>query len=590
MSPRCSRAILFAAFTAFPLGLISLLAQSPPIPVDQSPPIPVDQSPPIPDDRQTAGGGQVQAADTATAGLDPRHRDRLLMILAIASIADGDATSSAGKYGAIESARSRQTARAGSPARESNGAGGAAFADFDSLMQLIQTTIVPDTWEDLGGPSAMFPYQQGVFLDPRATVRRGSALPAESVAMLRELLARERRPPMDDWADANRPPNAWRSPARIRCVSLGGLMERWSQLQAAGEVPPDEMINLAGLSTVRFIWIDDGDIVLAGRVGGIDRVDGWFVDRETGRGAVRLADLSICIAAALHQQPFGCTIDPTTEGLQRAVAVGDSIRDGRLPLGRAAEALREALGSQRVEVFGTPADTTLAALMVEADRHMKRLALGKEPMPEGVKNYLNFVNTHIDLGPPDELLLRLWFTAEPMAMRTDGEGSAFELAGSAMRLSGQNERALGSGQRGQLTVDIRSDAFVDEFNQRFAEIRTKYPIYGALEGVFRAAAVAEVVQRHAAGIPSLRPLVHAFAVQASSDLAADPAPVEVDSIVASHTVRQGRKRHHLLIASGGVAIDPSQGLAGKRIHYSSIATLDDASKTRHTSSGWWWDR
>ncbi|MEM9588098.1 MAG: hypothetical protein AAGA03_12525 [Planctomycetota bacterium] len=44
------------------------------------------------------------------------------------------------------------------------GRGGGAFADFDSLMQLIQTTIVPDTWELLGGPSTMQPYQQNLSL------------------------------------------------------------------------------------------------------------------------------------------------------------------------------------------------------------------------------------------------------------------------------------------------------------------------------------------------------------------------------------------------------------------------------------------
>ncbi|MEM1067858.1 MAG: hypothetical protein AAGI63_03105, partial [Planctomycetota bacterium] len=32
------------------------------------------------------------------------------------------------------------------------------LSDFQSLMDLIQTSIVPDTWEALGGPSTMAPY------------------------------------------------------------------------------------------------------------------------------------------------------------------------------------------------------------------------------------------------------------------------------------------------------------------------------------------------------------------------------------------------------------------------------------------------
>jgi general secretion pathway protein D len=44
------------------------------------------------------------------------------------------------------------------------GAGGGSFADFQSLMDLIQTTVVPETWEALGGPSTMAPYPQNLSL------------------------------------------------------------------------------------------------------------------------------------------------------------------------------------------------------------------------------------------------------------------------------------------------------------------------------------------------------------------------------------------------------------------------------------------
>ena len=50
------------------------------------------------------------------------------------------------------------------PQNPPGGAGGGAFADFDSLMQLIQTTVVPDTWEALGGNSTMAPYPQNLSL------------------------------------------------------------------------------------------------------------------------------------------------------------------------------------------------------------------------------------------------------------------------------------------------------------------------------------------------------------------------------------------------------------------------------------------
>ncbi|MEM6688974.1 MAG: hypothetical protein AAF664_06075 [Planctomycetota bacterium] len=42
--------------------------------------------------------------------------------------------------------------------------GGQNFADFDSLMQLIETTVNPETWEALGGQSTMEPYPQNLSL------------------------------------------------------------------------------------------------------------------------------------------------------------------------------------------------------------------------------------------------------------------------------------------------------------------------------------------------------------------------------------------------------------------------------------------
>lgn len=50
------------------------------------------------------------------------------------------------------------------PPMGSGAAGGGSFADFQSLMDLIQTTIMPDTWEALGGPSSMSPYPQNLSL------------------------------------------------------------------------------------------------------------------------------------------------------------------------------------------------------------------------------------------------------------------------------------------------------------------------------------------------------------------------------------------------------------------------------------------
>ena len=42
--------------------------------------------------------------------------------------------------------------------------GGAALADFDTLIELITSTIKPDTWDEVGGPGAIEPFPTNLSL------------------------------------------------------------------------------------------------------------------------------------------------------------------------------------------------------------------------------------------------------------------------------------------------------------------------------------------------------------------------------------------------------------------------------------------
>jgi hypothetical protein len=174
-------------------------------------------------------------------------------------------------------------------------------------------------------------------------------------------------------------------------------------------------------------------------------------------------------------------------------------------------------------------------------------------------------------------------------VRADSSRTVFELAGAPIRLSGQNERAMASGQRGNVTQDFRTDAFVDDFNRNWNSIRSLYPIYGALESVYQSASLAELVRRYGASEAHQK-----LAVQmAQSDSQSDyllPAPRQVESIATMHTVRHDRKRHHVLIVSGGVSVDPRQSLVGQLADYPALRSLDGPAKTQPAViQRWWWD-
>jgi hypothetical protein len=430
----------------------------------------------------------------------------------------------------------------------------------------------------------MAPYPAGVYVDASGTVKACEAFSdVDAVAELKTLLSGP------SGLIPGGAPRSWRDRSAMRCVSLRRLMDEMARFQIDALGFPEAMNQMAGLTRVQYLFIEDDDIILAGPVGGIENQQGWYRDRVSGLSTLRLDFFLTCLSAALANQPFGCTIDPTTEGLRRAATVAAGVHSDKIPIGKAAQEMTAALGMQRVEVFGTAGDTPVGYLMVEADRHMKQLALGMHPMPRGVVNYLDVIDASIDQGPPNELLLRLWFTSAPRPVRADAARKVFELAGTPIRLSGQNERAMASGKRGNLTEDFRTAAFVADFNAHWSSIRDKYPIYGALESIYRTASVSELIRRYADS-PQQAALASAFCGGASGLPQMHAVPRQVFSIAKLHSVRHGSQVHHVLLASGGVSVDSRQTLVATIANYPSLDSISKPSETQpQLIQQWWWD-
>lgn len=474
---------------------------------------------------------------------------------------------------------------------EGGGAGGGALADFDSLMTLIQSTIEPDTWEALGGTSTMAPYPQGILVDARGLITDitnaddAVALNRQPVDRARDLATLIGGENMDRQADAIGDPD-WRSPAAVRCVSVRRLL----QTLATPDYPIDDAAveNMAGLSRVAMVILTDDDLILAGRVGGLLQTDGWWIDQASGLPPMRLSALACGLSSARTGDPFGCTIDPTRDGLQRAAAVTARVSGGDLPIGLAAQSLADALGRQDVRVFGTGPRNEVAWLLIEADRHMKQLALGLDAMPDGIRNYPATIQAESPGRPPHELLLRLWFTGKPFAISSARSESTqlFQIAGDGLRLSGENELAQANGDRGAVVVDPITQTFVDHFNANWSSIRAQYPVYGGVQTVFQAAAIGALWTGHASGPAHemmQRGLLH-FASTRAEQLA---TPTEVDSLAILHTYRVRKTRHHLVLASGGVRI-ASRELIDDVIDYPSLDAFAEIAKSR-PKNRWWWN-
>ncbi|WP_153556372.1 DUF1598 domain-containing protein [Roseimaritima sediminicola] len=462
-------------------------------------------------------------------------------------------------------------------------AGGGTVADFTQLMELIQRTVAPETWEQLGGPSTMAPYAGGIVVDAKGLVKDIEVDPhSVSVDAIAGLLS-------GDGAATDEP--SWKAASPMRCVSLKRMAAEWRRRQILGWPPTESLYNLGGLSRVEYVVIDRNgvDILLAGPVGGIDSSGGWPRDRKTGAATLQLPAVAAVVRSAVQEQPFGCTIDPSDQGIARSLQTAAAIRSDAIPIADAAQAMQQALGQQEVTVFGTAGDGPLAWMLVEADRHMKQLALGKHPMPTGVPNYLDVITQTIQQGPPDGQLLRLWFTSQPVKIRSDSRREVFQLSGRGLRLVSEDQRPDALGGRHAAKVDLRSRQFVKEFNRSFPAIAQRYPIYSVLEGVYHVAAIAELA-RHQLGTAAFEQVLGGLAVDANGHLAELPAPRVVESIAVMHTVRHRNTRHHVIVASGGVSVDPASVWTGKIETYDSLASARPDDRFRPAGRHqWWWD-
>lgn len=513
----------------------------------------------------------------------------LAALLALGVFADF-AFAQPGDFGSEGLGSGAANGTAGGPA----GDGGGAMADFSQIMQLIQTTIEPDTWEALGGPSTMFPYAAGIYVDAEGLIQDVQTPVDENVAdeVGRLLAASSERTSSDEvaWKDSA----AWRMPSPLRCVSLKRCLEAYAKHRTERTQPSDALLNLGGISRVQYVWFGNDDVVIAGPVAGIAARDGRFVDTATGRATLRLDAMAACFQAVASNGGFGCSIDPTTKGLQQAATVAKQIQTGDMPFGKADEALVDAIGLQEVSIFGTHRDSSLAWLLVEADRHMKQLALGVHPMPGVATNYLDQIEQNVDHGLPTDLMIRLWFTSNPLAARSSEDGRVVELAGRCIRLSGQNEAAVASGQRGLVTRDRRTEALVADFNKNWNSIRAEYPVYASLESVFESAAVSQLIDRRLKANQQesrreIQLLADAFTAIAS-DQFGFAAPQQVDSIAVAHGFTHGRKRHRVIIASGGVMVRPEQTLRPQIKTYAPVNGMaSKLAKQPGENDRWWWN-
>jgi hypothetical protein len=467
--------------------------------------------------------------------------------------------------------------------------GGGPQADFDSLIELITTTIAPDTWEDVGGDGAITSFEGGggVFVDAQGLMHRIDAAPREK--WLQDVHRRSQS--VGENHDL-------RKTSALRRVSLPRLERQIQRLWAQGRLPSEAMQVLAGLQRVQYILVypESGDLVLAGPAGDWQYdAEGRPVSAESGDPVVMLDDLVVVMRNALDGNGrFGCSITPRQQNLAQAHSFLEASARSPLRQGRRRAwlgELRGHLGKQDIEVYGIDPRTHTARVIVEADYHMKLIGMGLVDGVAGVTSYLDSIRVVRGEAPPTMGVLRWWFALNYASVEASPKRNAFALSGPGVKVQSENELLTELGERIHTgTSDELNQRFAASFTRQFEALAQKYPVYAQLRDVFDLALVAALLRSEDLFAQVNWQAVH-FRDPQRYQVALAPEAKEVESVV-NHRVID--RKHVVAGVSGGVQVDARAVLASAGIRtgqYSELATYqaETAAPSDRSADRWWWD-
>ena len=538
---------------------------------------------------QQLEAGEFAPALAAAKGLDDApQRDAWLAQVASAQAQAGQRDAAFSTLSSLSDDRRRtaaiETTRQIVPSR---GAAGGSQADFESLIDLITSTVRKDSWEDTGGLGTIEGYNNGVFVDAAGVLKR-SLEPQKAKGLAVARLAAM------DAADNADP----RLVSPLRKVSLTRLEKHVQLRLAAGRRPDDEMMNLAGLEKIQYVLVypETQDLVLAGPAGPWRTDDeGRQVSRSSGRPVVQLDDLVVLFRflTASPGATFSCSINPTEEGLSRTKKFADESRATPLRPGQRPaylKRLRDSMGRQTISIEGIDPRTRVARVMVEADYRMKLVGMGLEPGTVDVPSYLDLVRDSQGPARPSLDVLRWWFTLKYDVVRATPERNAFEIRGAGAQVQSENEfltdqgRQVHTGQSDPLNAE-----FAHRFTQHFAALAEKYPVYADLQNIFDLALVAALVEREKLA-DRVNWHMTCFGDPAQYAVALGKVPQSVDSVI-NHRLVGGKQL--IVGVSGGVRAEPWQFVSSEAIKsdgYGAIeAQRSNSAAQELPLDAWWWD-
>lgn len=446
--------------------------------------------------------------------------------------------------------------------------GGAAMADFDTLINLIQQTVDPDSWLAAGGTSTILQYPSGVYVDPKGHVKRMTE--TEKIAVFGNA----------PQLTSNSTQHPWRNSSGLRTISLKRLESALQRLASSGLPPTSEVIRLAGLSKIRYVKIDaaNEDVLIAGPAG------------DEGLG-FELQDLAVVAALINHKTaPLGCSIEPSNQGLlaaQRYLSeqgvISRLARNPRMVV----EKMQEHIGDHNVKVFGMAPNTGTALALIDADEHMKKVGFGTVATRMPVNSYFDYLEKEAKV--PSQSMIRWWFSYADAPIRVNKDRSLFELPEQCVAIFSEQQWVSQQGRAPTGNKDKSADAFAEGFTKRLSAMRKSHPSYARLSAVFETSLALQLAVE-TTGLPDLKSWFPNLCYLGSDFPEENVQPNTVDGLTTWHKLKNGTV---VAVVSGGVKVDAISVATERNWEESSflVSSLvpDQQERISSAHGSWWWD-
>lgn len=388
------------------------------------------------------------------------------------------------------------------------------------------------------------------------------------------------------------------SKATLRVVSLRRLDEALARFAKEGSPVDDAAVHLAGLQSIRYVFVIEktdvhpGDVLIAGFA------EGWFEDLSgraigltTRAPTLLLEDLATALTAypATGEDAsfVGCTIDPRIEGLARLAEFQRTIPHA-IPAAQrieAAGALREgvaqSLGLADIRTFGVEQSTHLARTLIEADYRMKSIGVGIEPPPVQMTTYAGA------LGGPDPGLVRWWFEPDYERLLVDEARLSMEAVGAGLKLSAEDRKVASDGtlvpSPDQPSAAARR--YAESFTSNYQDIARRSPVFAELRNVVELLVAAAFLKKHGGYDRSGETFDEIVA--AGKRFREDAvAPKQVPCVANAFW-----KGVRLIIpAGGGVSIEPLRALEpSNAAPFENSRLVRDRIAKTPAGDAWWWN-